>query len=62
MDEIEQRIAAHELALIEVAAHIDPDHIAEGIKAMRDGLVIGITQEERGIRIAAIDLLVDAAR
>ena len=61
MDEIAQRIAAHELALIEVVAHIDRDHIREGIKAIRAGLVVGITEEERVIRIAAIELLEDAA-
>jgi DNA integrity scanning protein DisA with diadenylate cyclase activity len=62
MDEIEQRIAAHELALFEVVAHIDQAHIVERIKAIRAGLVVGMTAEERAIRIAAIDLLEDAAR
>jgi hypothetical protein len=61
MDEIELRITVHELALIEVVAHIDRDNIVEGIKAIRAGLIVGITEEERVIRISAIELLEDAA-
>jgi hypothetical protein len=35
MDELEQRIAAHELALIEVVAHMGSADIVEGIRASR---------------------------
>ena len=57
MDELECKIIAHEMALIETVAHIDADHIREGVRATRAGLVVGITEEERTIRIAAIELL-----
>ena len=56
MDELERKIVAHEMALIETVAHIDADHIREGMRAIRAGLVVGITEEDRVIRIAAIDL------
>src|SRR5579875_3218331 len=62
VDEIERRIVAHELALIEVVAHLDHEHIREGIRAIRAGFVIGISEEERVIRVAAIELLEDALR
>jgi hypothetical protein len=62
MDEIERRVVAHELALIEVAAHVERSHMLEAIKAIRAGFVIGITEEERVIRIAAIELFEDAMR
>jgi hypothetical protein len=62
LDDIERRVVAHELALIEVAAHVDRAHMLEAIKSIRAGLVIGITEEERVIRIAAIDMLEDAMR
>jgi hypothetical protein len=57
MDELERKIIAHEMALIEAVAHIDADHIREGMRAIRAGLVVGITEDERVIRIAAIELL-----
>lgn len=60
MDEAERRVVAHELALIEVAAHLDHEHLRAGIQAIRAGFVIGISEEERVIRIAAIELLEDA--
>lgn len=60
MDEDEQRIAAHELALIEVSAHLDRDHTLAGMKSIRAGLVIGISEDERVIRCQAIQLLEDA--
>jgi hypothetical protein len=62
MNEIERRVVAHELALIEVAAHVERSHMLEAIKSIRAGFVIGITEEERSIRIAAIDILEEAMR
>jgi hypothetical protein len=41
MAELEQRIAAHELALIEVVAHVDRDQVVEGMKTIRAGLIVG---------------------
>jgi hypothetical protein len=57
MDENEQRVAAHELALIEVVAHLDRDHIIAGMKAIRTGLVVDVSVDERTIRGAAYELL-----
>ncbi len=62
MDEIERRVVAHELALIEVAAHVERAHLLAAMQSIRAGCVIGITEEERVIRIAAIDMLEDAMR
>lgn len=55
--EIELRIRAHELALIEVAAHIDEAALREAIEAIRAGLVMGIGADELVIRAAAIEHL-----
>jgi hypothetical protein len=41
LDDIERRVVAHELALIEVAAHVERAHMLEAIKSIRAGLVIG---------------------
>ena len=60
MDDIETRVAAHELALIEVVAHIDRGAIAEGIVAISDGIVSNISDDERTIRRRAIALLQEA--
>lgn len=60
MDKIERRVVAHELALIEVAAHIEREHLEEAKQAIRAGFVIGISDQERGIRTDAIELLDDA--
>jgi hypothetical protein len=62
MNVIERRVVAHELALIEVAAHVERSHMLEAIKSIRAGFAIGITEEERVILIAAIDMLEDAMR
>lgn len=62
MDEVERRVVAHELALIEVAANVGRSEIIEGMMAIRAGLVVGISEEERVIRIAAIDMLEEAMR
>ena len=62
MDEIERRVVAHDLAFIKVAARVEREHMLEAIRAIRAGFVIGITEEERVIRVAAIDMLEDAMR
>jgi len=62
VDELELRIAGHELALIEVVAHIDRDHILAGLQAIRDGVVEGVSEDERVIRNQALGLLDDALR
>lgn len=62
MDEVERRVVAHEMALIEVAANVERRHLEEAIRSIRTGFVVGITEEERVIRIAAVELLEDAMR
>ncbi len=62
VDEIERRVVAHELALIKVAAHVERKHLEDAMQAIRANFVICITEEERVIRIAAIELLEDAMR
>lgn len=62
MDEIEQSVFAHEMALIEVAAFIDRAHLVDAMDAIRAGIVESITEEERTIRLQAIQLLDDAMR
>ena len=57
MDESERRVVAQKLALIEVAAHTEHEHMVEAIRAIRNGIVTGITEDERMIRVAAIEML-----
>ena len=60
MDEIESRINSYEMALIEVAAHIDQDNLIAAMWVIRSGLVEGILEEERVIRLRALELLEQA--
>ena len=60
MDEIESRINSHEMALVEVAAHIDRENVLAAMRAIRSGLVVGISEDERPIRLRALNLLVAA--
>jgi ClpP class serine protease len=62
VDELELRIAGHELALIEVVAHIDREHIVSGMQAIRDGLVDDVSEDEGVIREQALGMLDDALR
>lgn len=62
MDELELRIQGHEMAFIEVVAHIDREHMVAAISAVRAGLVDGVCQDERAIRVQAMGLLDDAMR
>lgn len=57
MDEVERRVVAHEMALIEVCAYVGKAEMLAGIKSIRAGIVVGITAEEREIRYAAIEML-----
>jgi hypothetical protein len=57
VNETECRIIAYEMALIEVAAYLDEDIVEAALRAIRSGLVVGIADRERTIRLHAIDLL-----
>jgi hypothetical protein len=62
MDEAESRMAAHELALIEVVAHIERWHIRSAMEAIREGVTVWCGEDERAVRLAAMDLLDEALR
>ena len=62
MDELECRIQGHEMALIEVVAHVGRNELLAGIEAIGAGLVDRIGADERVIRLQAIGLLEDAMR
>jgi hypothetical protein len=57
MDEVFQRIHSYELALIEVMAHIDREHIIASLISIGEGLFDDLSNEERKIRLGAIILL-----
>ena len=57
MDEIESRISSYEMALIEVAAHIDQDNLIAAMWGIRSGPMEGIQEKERVIRLRALELL-----
>ena len=57
MDDLAQRIDGYELALIEVAAHLDRAHVIAGLEAIHEGLTEAIGAHERASRLRAIDLL-----
>lgn len=61
MDEIETRLAAVELFLIEVASFLDPAALADAHRSIAGGLE-GATAEERTIRMGALGLIEDAQR
>jgi hypothetical protein len=42
---------------LETVAHIDADPIREGMHAVRTGLISGMTEKERVIRLTSLDLL-----
>lgn len=62
MDELELRVQGHEMALIEVVAHVGRAEILAGMAAIRDGLAGDISADERTIRLQALQLLDDAMR
>ena len=57
MDEVFQRIRSYELALVEVIAHIDREHIIAGLISIGEMLFEDVSDEERKIRLGAIVLL-----
>lgn len=61
MTEQEERLAAVELALIELIAAMDDLVVADALASIRDGLA-GAGSEEAEIRLQAIELLQDGQR
>jgi hypothetical protein len=59
MDELELRIAALELVLIEVFAWIDPLALEDATHSLRAS-VQGCGAEERAVRLSALELIADA--
>ena len=62
MDELEKRLQAVELLLIEVAPWMDAGVLHDAATAIRAGLLGDISDEERDIRMYAIQLLTDGRR
>lgn len=62
MTEQETRLAAAELALIEIVPWIDADKIADAVASIRAGMLAGVSSEEAEVRLQAIALLTDGWR
>lgn len=60
MDELETRISALEMVLLEVLPFMDPGAVDDGLASIRSGLAMDIGDEERVIRQTAIRLLEQA--
>lgn len=61
MDELEKRLAALELVIIELGAWLDRSALDDAIRSISSGLEAGCA-DEREIRLQAIHLLTDARR
>lgn len=59
MDELEKRLAAIELLLIEVAPWLDEGVLHDAATAIRAGILGDLSSDEREIRAYAIQLLTD---
>ena len=59
MTETEKRLAAVELALVELAAWIDPANVRDAIRSITAGLNVPVSEEEAEVRLHAVELLKD---
>ncbi len=59
MTEDEIRLAAVELVLVEIIPWIDPAAVTDAVAAIKAGLDADIAQDEREIRMQALQLLTD---
>lgn len=59
MTETEKRLAAVELALVELAAWIDPANVQDAMRSISAGLNVSVSEEEAEVRLHAIELLKD---
>lgn len=62
MNEQEKRLAAVELALVEIVPWIDADKIADAVASIKAGLFAEVSEDEAEIRLQAIELLTDGKR
>jgi hypothetical protein len=62
MDELQQRILAAETVIIELTPWIDAGAISDAIASIRAGLEGSISEDERIIRLQALELLQDGRR
>lgn len=62
MNEQEKRLAAVELALVEIVPWIDPDKIADAVASIKAGLFADVSTDEAEIRLQAVELLTDGKR
>jgi len=60
MDEIEKRVAALELVAIELGAWLNPSDLDDARRSIIGGME-GVEDDERDVRLAAVELL-EAAR
>lgn len=61
MDELEKRLAALELVIIELGAWLDPAALDDAMRSIAAGVETGC-EEEREIRRQALHLLADARK
>ena len=59
MDEIELRLAALEMVVIELGAWLDPGAVVDAGNSIRAGLLANITGDERTVRLQALSMLED---
>ena len=57
MTETEKRLAAVELALIELAAWMEPGNVRDATRSITAGLKVPISEEEAEVRLQAVELL-----
>ena len=62
MTETEKRLAAVELALLELVAWIDPENVQDAMRSISAGLNAPISEEESEVRLQALSLLGDGLR
>lgn len=61
MDEIEMRLAAVEMALVEVFAWVDPQALTDAQQSILGGLG-NCTDQERAVRLGAVALIEDGRK
>lgn len=57
MDELELRIASLELLFIELIPRLNPEVMLDASQSMREGLRLPLSDDERAIRLGAIELV-----
>lgn len=62
MTEAEKRLAAVELALVELAAWMEPENVRDAMRSITASLKAPVSEEEAEVRLHAIELLKDGLR